>query len=349
MNYIVEELHLGNSEELGKLKEFLKEFHLSFDEDIDYSVAIWKNEKIVATCSKAKAVIKGFAVDKSMQSEGITSLLLKKIEDKIFDEGIYHSFIFTKPEYEIVFSSLNFKVISKNKNVVLLEKGFSGIDKYIKKVIDENRLSKDVKRGAIVMNCNPFTLGHRYLIEEGAKECEELLIFLLKEDKSLFSYSERMRLVKEGVKDLENVKVISGGDYIISQATFPSYFLRTKDERLKAYTELDAKIFLEYFCKKLNIVRRYLGEEPYCEVTRAYNDSLEKLLISGGVEVKIIKRKENRDGFISASKVRESIKRNKGINEIELKELLPEVSLNYLKSKEGEAVIEKIIISNTAH
>jgi [citrate (pro-3S)-lyase] ligase len=152
--------------------------------------------------------------------------------------------------------------------------------------------------------------------------------------------------VKDGIEHLKNVKVIPGGEYIISSATFPAYFLREESARLKAYTELDASIFAKYFCKKLNIKRRYVGNEPYCNVTNAYNETLEEILKQHGIELCIVQRKNYGEHEISASIVRGLIK--EGRLE-ELKNILPSETLHFLDSEKGKEIAEKIKVSKTPH
>ena len=351
MSYIVEKLHLNNIEEVNEVKTFLSSFQLDYENDIDYTVVIRQANKIVATCSKTKDILKAFAVDDSIQGEGITNLLIKSIQDRLFDEGIFHSFIFTKPIYETTFKSFGYKVVAKVDQVILLEYGFNGIDKTLTNLKKLYKIDTTTPKTALVMNCNPFTLGHRYLIETASKSSKEVLVFIVEEDKSLFPFKTRYELVKKGVEDLKNVTVIPGGKYIISSATFPAYFLREESEFLSAYTKLDATIFAKYFCKEFNITKRMLGEEPYCPVTKKYNDTLEEILNQYDVQVEIIQRKyiSTPDDYISASKVRKLIKLEGRSALDHLSNLIPEVTLNYLKSEEGREIIEKIINSNTPH
>lgn len=160
----------------------------------------------------------------------------------------------------------------------------------------------------LVMNCNPFTLGHQYLVEKVASENEEVLLFVVEEDKSVFPFKIRYELVKRGTAHLSNVKVIEGTEYIISSATFPNYFLRKEDDSLIEYTKLDASVCGEKFGKILNIDKRYVGEEPYCNVTNTYNNTLKEILPQYGIEVIIVPRKEIDNRAISASYVRELLK-----------------------------------------
>ncbi|MEW9095632.1 MAG: [citrate (pro-3S)-lyase] ligase [Clostridiaceae bacterium] len=342
----VNKINLKDSEERLEVHNFLEEFGLKLDDDVDYTVVVRQEGKVKATCSKAKNIFKCFAVSDDLRGENVTSTLISNLIDKLFEEGIYHSFIFTKPDKVKIFTSLNFKVIYEAEDAVFLEYGLYDINKALDKMVKEHNIDLNTSKGALVMNCNPFTLGHRYLIEQASKACEEVLIFIVEEDKSLFPFKERYSLVKEGTKDLENVKVIPGGEYIISSATFPTYFIRQEDVRLKAYAEIDAGIFGKYFGSKLNIKKRLVGEEPYCNVTNAYNQTLKEVLPKWGMDLEIIKRKEFEGSFISASKVRNYIKEDK-IEEA--KNMIPEVTWNFLNTEKGKEIVEKIKKSNSPH
>jgi len=351
MNYNVEKLHLTNTEEVSEIRSFLSTFQLDYEKDIDYTVVIRDNNKIIATCSKAKDVLKGFAVNHSVQGEGITNLLITAIQDRLFQEGIFRSFIFTKPIYETTFKSFGYKVVASVEEVSLLEYGFNDIHKSLATMKKLYGVDSSIPKTALVMNCNPFTLGHRYLIEEASLKSEQVLVFIVEEDKSLFPFVDRYHMVKNGVADLKNVTVIPGGKYIISSATFPAYFLREETKVLSAYTKLDATVFSKYFCKQFNITKRMLGEEPYCPVTKNYNEALVSVLENHGVEVEVIPRKwiATPENYISASKVRNLIKKEGKEALDKLSEFIPTITLNYLRSEEGKEVIKKIINSNTPH
>ncbi|MFX0549559.1 [citrate (pro-3S)-lyase] ligase [Hathewaya histolytica] len=344
--YSIEKVNLNNVEEVSEVREFLLSYDLGLDKDLDYTLVIRKGGNIKGTCSKAKSVLKCFAVSEELRGEGFSEKLITKLNDKLFEEGIYHSFIFTKPDNIPIFTGLGYSLIVEVNKVALLENGMYNIDKYLDKIAKKYNLNDKKQRSALVMNCNPFTFGHRYLIEQASKDAEEVLVFIVQEDKSLFPFNVRYNLVKEGVRDLGNVKVIEGGEYIISSATFPSYFLRKEEDILTAYTKLDSEIFLRYFCSRFNISKRFVGEEPYCKVTRAYNESLEENFRRYNKELIILERKEEEGEKISASKVRELIKHDK-LEEV--KNLVPRVTYEFLNSIEGRGIVEKIKSSNSPH
>ena len=342
----VERINLRDEDGVKEVKDFLQTFELQLDDNVDYTLVIRENEEIKATCSKSKNVFKCFAVSHDLRGEGASATLMGAISDRLFQEGIYHSFIFTKVENIDIFTSLGYKLVHQIENVALLESGIYDIKKYLKDMQKEYNIDANTQKSAIVMNCNPFTLGHKYLIEEAAAQSEEVLVFIVEEDKSSFPFNYRYAMVKEGVSNLRNVQVIKGGEYIISEATFPSYFLRKKDEILKAYTTLDASIFGRHFCKTLNITKRFIGDEPYCAVTRAYNDSLKEILPFYGVEVVEVKRKAFMGDIISASKVRKLIKEGKIYN---IKQLVPSSTWEFLNTKVGKEIMGEIRIGDSPH
>jgi [citrate (pro-3S)-lyase] ligase len=348
-----ERVNLKNRVEREEVETFLQSFNLTLDQDVDYTIIIRDGASprasIVATCSKAKSVLKCFAVIEELRGEGITAILISALIDKLFSQGIYHSFIFTKPAKAHIFSALNFKLIQSNADVALLENGIYDVHKAIEEM--KNRYSiGDAKKAALVMNCNPFTLGHYYLIEEASKNNQEVLVFVVEQDQSLFPFRTRYELVCKGVANLENVKVLPSGEYIISSATFPSYFIKDEGERLRAYAELDASIFGKYFCRRFNITKRYVGDEPYCKVTAAYNEALEKVLPTYGALVTQIPRKSYGDVAISASRVRELLRKGDVQSQLPLlNNLLPEVTLEFLNTSHGKEIVEKLKSSDSSN
>ena len=208
-------------------------------------------------------------------------------------------------------------------------------DPQLLKCLDEmavNKVESPGKKGAIVMNCNPFTLGHRYLIETAAGMVDHLYVFVVEEDKSIFKFSDRLEMVKQGTADLSNVSVLPSGRFILSSQTLPGYF--TKAEFKDAY--LNASDDLEFFMQiasALDITVRFVGEEPIDQYTRQYNDSMRNTLPKYGFEFIEIPRKtvaSGSDVVISASRVRKLLEERDYAG---VKEIVPETTYNYLGDK----------------
>lgn len=184
-----------------------------------------------------------------------------------------------------------------------------------------------VRAGAIVMNCNPFTLGHRYLIETASKQVDVLYIFVLEEDKSFFKFKDRIELVRQGTRDLGNVVVLPSGRYIVSTDTMPGYFDREKNPYAILDATEDLEIFSKVIAKEFDIKVRFAGEEPIDPYTMQYNEYMRILLPKNGIEFVEISRKECGDSVISASLVRKYLKER---NFEKIKELVPDTTYEYL-------------------
>lgn len=183
------------------------------------------------------------------------------------------------------------------------------------------------KIGAIVMNCNPFTKGHRYLIEQAASQVDYLYVFVVQEDKSVFPFEDRIQMVNAGTKNLANVLVLPSGDYIISQKTFEQYFTKDQVETVDDM-DYDVHIFGEVVAKEFGITVRFVGEEPYDKVTHKYNETMKRILPEYDIEVVEIPRISNAEGeIISASKVRKYLQEH---NIEALQSMLPDSTLEYL-------------------
>lgn len=160
------------------------------------------------------------------------------------------------------------------------------------------------KIGSIVMNCNPFTKGHRYLIEQALTQVDFLIIFVVEEDQSLFTFQERFSMVINGTSDLKNVKVVPSSNFILSKATFPEYFLKIEDSDLVHNVECDITLFAEQIAPKLNITYRFVGEEPFDPVTNEYNTAMKKILPQYNIKLVEIPRVKDNLTVISATAVR---------------------------------------------
>lgn len=181
--------------------------------------------------------------------------------------------------------------------------------------------------GSIVMNCNPFTLGHRYLIEWSLTQVDHLIIFVVEEDKSIFTFKERFAMVVEGTRDMKNITVVPSGNFILSQTTFPEYFLKIEDEDIVHNVEYDITLFAEKIAPKLNISYRFVGEELEDGVTNEYNEAMKRILPEHGIRIVEIPRIKSNGKIISASSVRARLD---GGDKSDLDELIPNTTRKIL-------------------
>ena len=294
--------------EIEQVKIFLASFGLRYEKDIDKTLYIEENGNIIATISKAKDIIKCLAISSNYQSENLSSVLVSKILEKMHEENIYSYMVFTKAIYENTFINLGFKKLVNTSNTVMLEGGVDSIEDAIKKMkvkinAEYGTITDDIKVGSIVMNANPVTLGHQYLIEQSIKENDLTLVFVVEEDNQEFDFQSRYGLVYLTCKKYENVVVLPASKYIVSKNTFPTYFL--KEEIVdKEISLVDGLIFKNYFMKHLKIDRRYVGSEVK-EKMNDYNMTLKEILED---KLILLERISLDDQVVSASHVRELLK-----------------------------------------
>lgn len=342
-----------------RIEAFLKRNGLRFD-DMHYYAAITDDDgEMIAGGGLKGNVIKCVAVDDAHKGEAIANTLISHLIAHANEEGHSNVMLFTKPKNRQLFESLSFRLLAEAPEAVLMETGIGGINntvEQLEKIKEEGEVCKENNqeckkeektnlnittpqylnpstpqplitttplRGVVVMNCNPFTLGHRYLIEQAAKQVERLFVMVVREDCSLFSYAERKAMVEQGVAHLKNVTVIDGSEYAISQATFPTYFLKRLDDAADTQMLLDLDLFRRHIAPALGATVRFVGTEPTDRLTRRYNQLMHEVL----ADVREIVRLEKEGNAVSASRVRKAMEQG---DMSTIRQLVPPTTLPYI-------------------
>ncbi len=314
-------------------ENLLKAAGIDKDEHLDETIGLFDSQGNLSACgSYYSNTLRCLAVDPNKRGEGLLEKVVLELKRRRYLDGVSKLFVYTKPDVALQLEPLGFyEVAIAYPDVVFMESEQGGFDRYLESLtpIDGNKI------GAIIMNANPFTKGHLYLVETALAAVDVLHLFVVSEDRSFFPYQTRKMLVQQGTQHLKNVYIHDTDDYMISSAVFPAYFLHTVDQMASAEAKLDAAIFSKV-AKRLSITRRFVGDEPLSPTTNLYNQALLASLPREGIEVTVIPRLEAGDAPISASRVRKAIMDG----EIEsLSGLLPETTYQYLLSPEGQALI----------
>lgn len=342
-----------------RIEAFLKRNGLRFD-DMHYYAAVTDDDgEMIAGGGLKGNVIKCVAVDDAHKGEAIANTLISHLIAHANEEGHSNVMLFTKPKNRQLFESLSFRLLAEAPEAVLMETGIGGICNMVeqlKKIKEEGEVCKEnnqeckeeektnlnittpqhlnpstpqplttttPRRGVVVMNCNPFTLGHRYLIEQAAKQVERLFVMVVREDCSLFAYAERKAMVEQGVAHLKNVTVIDGSEYAISQATFPTYFLKRLDDAADTQMLLDLDLFRRHIAPALGATVRFVGTEPTDRLTRRYNQLMHEVL----ADVRETARLEKEGNAVSASRVRKAMEQG---DMSTIRQLVPPTTLPYI-------------------
>ena len=323
----------------------LKQEGIKRDRNLDYTCAAYDSDyNIIGTGSCFGNTLRCLAVSHEHRGEGLTNKIISHLIQYQFERGNFHLFIYTKYTTYHLFKDLGFYEIVRIKDqIVFMENKKTGFNDYLNelsktKINNDNKNPKKI--ASIVMNANPFTLGHQYLIEKASKENDILHLFIVSEDKSVVPFNIRKKLIKEGTAHLKNIIYHDTGPYIISSSTFPSYFQKDEKDVIESHANLDIEIFVK-IAKVLDINVRYVGEEPTSLVTGIYNQLMEKKLPENGIKCIEVPRKVDKDGneVISASEVRKEIKEG---NIEKIKNMVPECTYKFFMSEEGKDVINRI-------
>ena len=307
------------------------------DANLDYICGMLDDDyNVIATGSCFGNTLRCFAVDHRHQGEGLLNTVITHLMEVQAERGNLHLFLYTKPSTAKFFGDLGFYEIARVPDrLVFMENRRDGFPGYLRRLA---KTKKDGLSAAVVMNANPFTLGHQYLAETAASACDTLHLFVVSEDASLVPAAVRKRLVKEGVAHLPNVVLHDCGPYIISSATFPSYFLKDEVTVIESQARLDLTVFAR-IAETLNIRVRFVGEEPSSQVTGIYNDIMVKALPEAGIECRVIPRRELGGRAISASVAR------KALHDGDLdtfRALVPETTWTWFQSAEAAPVLQRI-------
>jgi [citrate (pro-3S)-lyase] ligase len=351
-----ETIDIENPFDVKLVKDFLSPLGFDFDNREVESTLIVRNLKgeMVGTGSHKGRILKYVAVAPKFRDTTAFALIVTGLTEKLLK--IYkHTFVFTRPENSVRFRGLGYNEIATAPPLfTVLEFGFESIYTYQNYLKTVAVPSKSSEIAGIVVNCNPFTNGHLFLIDKAAAENEIVYLFVVEEERSAFSFDIRWELIRKGIKHLKNVVMVRGGMYVVSGAIFPSYFLKCEElnEVMQKQAELDVTIFARYIVPVLKIKKRYVGTEVYCKTTQAYNNAMKAILPGYGVTVTEIERKsvgpslEASPNYISASKVRQAIREDR-LGEV--MEFLPDSTREFLLSEDSAPVRAKIKAGKGRH
>ncbi len=284
----------------ARYKEFLSSTDLRDEGDADVVALVTDDDFNVVACgARAGHTLKQFAVSPDFEGEGIFATVLSELLSEAARAGQKRLFICTKPKNLAMFASMGFYPIVETKDAVLMEDRKNGFSDYLASLP-----RYEGECGAVVINGDPFTLGHLHLCEYAAAHCDALYVFSVSEPGSMFTPDERYEMLLKGTAHLKNCHVEHTDEYLVSRETFPAYFIRDEEHADKVKADLDVELFRQRIAPALHIKKRFVGQEPFSPTTCAYNQRMKELLPESGIELIEIPRLS----AISASRVRALIR-----------------------------------------
>ncbi|MDR3495146.1 MAG: [citrate (pro-3S)-lyase] ligase [Ancalomicrobiaceae bacterium] len=308
--------------------------------DLDYEIGVEAfvvfrlARRLIACAGLEKNVVKCVAIDPDWRGEALGLKLLTEIVHLAHERGHVHLFLYTKPDNVDFFRCCGFYPLAVVPGTVaLMENTPVGIQSYCNQ-LKKLRQPGDVI-GSIVVNANPFTYGHRHLVEHAAAHSDWVHLFVVAEDVSLISYRDRFQLVKAGIEGIPRVTLHPGSEYMVSRATFSAYFFKEKGIVGDCFTAIDLLLFRNWIAPALGVTHRFVGTEPFCRTTHKYNADMMHWLradvsVSPAIAVVEIPRSEQDQAPISASAVRRLLRAGDFST---IAKLVPPTTLALLQSK----------------
>lgn len=319
----------------SEARAFIGSQELRFEPGYDELVGLYEHGQLVACGARAGYVLKMIAIAPAHQGTGALGALVTQLILSGLAAGQETLFVFTLPQHVASFEALNFRLLATHGTAALLEHG-PGLEAYLAAHSAQVRPGRN---GAIVLNGNPFTLGHRHLVEVAARQVEQLFVFVVSEDCSAFPFAERFRLAVAGTAHLPNVTVLETSRYSVSAGTFPSYFLKRLDQASGAQMHLDLQLFAQRLAPAFHITSRFVGEEPLCATTAAYNQAMAEVLAEHAIQLVELPRLAVGGTPVSASRVRAALT-TRAFGTME--SLVPPSTLAFLRSPAARVIIESL-------
>ncbi|MCP8858122.1 (citrate (Pro-3S)-lyase) ligase (Citrate lyase synthetase) [Latilactobacillus fuchuensis] len=296
-----------NQTETQQWQALLEQAGLAVDWQVDYTIGLFENKQLIATGSVYANIIKCVAVSNQQQSQNLLTQVVQALLDDLEANQQTHSFVYTKPGTADYFTALGFKAIVTTKQVIVLERGFPNLNDYRQQLRQAKQAGQRI--GAIVLNANPLTIGHEHLIQTAVQASDHLYLFVVSEERSLFSAQERLAMVQQIANKYTNVTVLPTNQYLVSSMTFPNYFLKDRaDQNLaRVQAEVDATLFAKVIAPELAITTRWVGEEPLSPVTAIYNQQMAHVF-GTAIQLQIMPRLAIAGQVVSATRVRTAIK-----------------------------------------
>lgn len=292
-----------------RVERFLAESGLRLDDvDIYATVTRIDSDEIIAGGGLSGNVVKCLAVNETLRGTGMMQRLISHLLSEAHSHGHDCVRVFTKPDNREIFESLSFTTLASAPKAIFMEHGMHGIDSYISYLKSQSRTT--ATNGVIVMNANPFTIGHKALVEWASEQVDTLYVIAVKEDLSLFTSDERLKMIRRGCQHMSKVVVCEGSDYAISAQTFPTYFLKKLDDATDTHITLDLDLFANHIAPSLEATVRFVGSEPDDAVTARYVELMQEQLPQRGIKVSVMPRIKQGDTTVSATMVRKYLNEN---------------------------------------
>lgn len=186
-DYIITQIRQADKYGNHLVDELLAAEGIRRDANLDYTCGMYDDEmNLIATGSCFGNTLRCMAVSHTHQGEGLMNSIVSHLIEVQFSRGNTHLFLYTKCDSARFFGDLGFYEIARiNGQIVFMENKRTGFSSYLNSLEKQKESAPPPRIAALMMNANPFTLGHQYLVEKAASENDILHLFIVSEDAML--------------------------------------------------------------------------------------------------------------------------------------------------------------------
>ena len=348
-DYTLTRIYPSHTQAMNQVTRLLTAEGLQIDAHLDYTAGLYDGDTLIATGSFFRNTLRCFAINPNYQGQALLNTLVSHLIEEQFRRGYNHLFVYTKLSSAPYFKALGFHEVAQGGTLVsLLENHPHAFTSYVQGLSQDTEAAlsqwpisniTNPLHVAIVMNANPFTYGHLHLVETAAVHADVLHLFIVSEDASFFPTLVRKQLVIEGTKHIKNIVYHDCGPYLISSTVFPSYFQKSENATITSQALLDTAIFSR-IAHALAITHRYVGDEPFSQVTAIYNSIMGKQLATSGITLHTVPRLTDESGHpISASAVRQALSTD---NWSTVRSMVPPTTYRFLQSPQAHPILSAL-------
>jgi [citrate (pro-3S)-lyase] ligase len=268
------EFEATNERRVAKVKDFLGKNDLALTDDVELFVTASEEGEMVACGGISGKILKCVAVTPRLRGQRFVLKVIDELLEAAKKRGQKELFLFSSPKNQAYFESHGFGLIGSSGNEVILMENTDNLGRYKAQLREKRVEGKAI--GSAVLCDTPLRDREIALIQRASHMCDWLHVFIVCDhDKEGFT-SDRAAVLRERLKAFENITVHERSEYMISKATFPTYFIQDQDRISALHAELDLKIFKEHIAPSLGITHRFVGSES--DVNESHNVLMEHIL-----------------------------------------------------------------------
>lgn len=266
------EFDVTNERRVQKVKDFLDKNALELSDDVELFVTASEEGEMVACGGISGKILKCVAVTPRLRGQRFVLKVIDELLEAAKRRGQKELFLFSAPKNQAYFESHGFRLIESSGDEVILMENSDNLAQFKEGLRQKRVDGKNI--GSVVLCDSPLQERETALINQALEQCDWLHVFVVCQEGT--HSPARTEALRQSLASFSRISVHENSEYLISKATFPTYFIKDQDHINALHGELDLKIFKRHIAPALGITHRFIGCES--DVNEAYNALMKELL-----------------------------------------------------------------------